>query len=138
MIESKFIQTFLALNNDEKRYLKKWISSDFVNKNDDISKLYKFIETRRTINSRTISKERIHEYLYPNTEFNDLRIRHLIWQANEIVEDFIVYYRIKQKKEKKELMLARFFTERDLPKIANQHIENGLLELEKSSFRNSN
>lgn len=138
MIESKFIQTFLALNNDEKRYLKKWISSDFVNKNDDISKLYKFIETRRTINSRTISKERIHEYLYPNTEFNDLRIRHLIWQANEIVEDFIVYYRIKQKKEKKELMLARFFAERDLPKIANQHIENGLLELEKSSIRNSN
>ncbi len=137
MINSKLIQSILALNNEEKRYLKRWILSDFVNKNEDISKLYKFIETRRAITERTVTKEKLHNYLYPNTEFNDLRIRHLIWQATDIVEDFIVYYLIQQKKEEKELLLANFYTERDLPRFANQHIENGLLLLENMKVRNA-
>lgn len=137
MINSKLIQSILVFNNEEKRYLKRWILSDFVNKNDDISKLYKFIETRRAITERTVTKEKLHDYLYPNTEFNDLRIRHLIWQATDIVEDFIVYYRIQQKKDEKELLLANFYTERDLPKFANQHIENGLLLLENMTVRNA-
>ncbi|MFN8282565.1 MAG: hypothetical protein U0U67_05085 [Chitinophagales bacterium] len=137
MLDSKFIQSFIALNNEEKRYFKKWILSDFVNKNNDIFRLHRFVETRRNISQKTVSKEKLHEYLYPNLPFNDLRIRHLIWQANEMIEDFIVYYRIQQKKEQRALLLAGFFSERDLPKIANQHIENGLLEMEKTSVRNA-
>lgn len=138
MIDSKFIKALMSLNNEEKRACKRWINCDFVNKNEDISNLYKFVETRRTINKNTISKEKAHEYLYPNTPYNDLRIRHLIWQANEILEDFIVYRNLMYNKEKKELVLAQFFSDRDLPKFSNQHIENGLLELEKTKIRNAN
>lgn len=138
MIDSKFIKAITSLNNEERRLLKKWINSEFVNKNTDISSLYKFVETRRNINQNAIKKEKAHEYLYPNTPFNDLRIRHLIWQANEILEDFIVYRNLRQSKEKKELILAQFFSDRDAPKFSNQHIDTGLLELEKTKIRNAN
>lgn len=66
MFGTKLIDIYSNLNLEEKRKLRKWISSDFVNKNEDILRFFEFIDSKKNVTERTVTKEKAHEYLYPN------------------------------------------------------------------------
>ena len=96
MYDSKLIRLFSMFSDEERRKLRKWIKSEFVNKNEDVVSFFEFIDTRSSLTERTVSKEKAHDYLYPNTPYHDLRIRHLLWMTTEIIENFIVYNSVVQ------------------------------------------
>ncbi len=137
MFESKLINLFSILSEEDKRKLRKWIKSDFVNKNVDIVAFFEYIDTRSSLSERTITKEKVHEYLYPNTPFHDLRIRHLLWMTTEIVENFIIYNSVAQQDSLKRQLLAQYYMENELYKFANQTIEEGIAMMEKTNLRNA-
>ena len=78
MFDSKLISIYLALDIEEKRKLRKWLNSDFVNQNEDILLLFKFIDSRKKLNEKSVTKLKLHNFLYPDAPYNDLRIRHLL------------------------------------------------------------
>ena len=57
MYETKLINIYSNLSLDEKRKLRKWISSDFVNKNEDISRFFEFIDSLKNITPTAVTKE---------------------------------------------------------------------------------
>lgn len=137
MYESKLIDIYTNLNLEEKRKLRKWVSSDFVNKNEDILRFFEFIDSKKNITERTVTKEKAHEYLYPNTKYHDLRIRHLIWMTTEILESFIVYIKMENELSMREQLLAKFYMEKDLYKHAQKSVETGIELMEKNDIKNA-
>jgi hypothetical protein len=137
MYETKLIDIYKHLNFDEKRKLRKWINSEFVNKNSDISTFFEFIDSRKNITPRTVTKEKAHEYLYPNTAYHDLRIRHLIWMTTDIFEEFIAYLSLENELSLKEELLSKFYMKNDLFKYAKKSIENGLEIMNKNKIKNA-
>ncbi len=131
MYDSKLITLISTFSDEDRRKLRKWIKSDFVNKNEDIVNFFEFIDSRSSLTERTITKEKAHDYLYPNTPYHDLRIRHLIWMTTEIVENFIVYRSVMQQTTLKKQYLAQYYTDKELYKFANQTIEEAITTLEK-------
>ncbi len=136
MYETKLIQLFLRLSAEEKRKLRKWITSGFVNKNEDIIRFFEFLDTRTVINENTVKKEKAHAYLYPKDKYKDLRIRHLIWMTTEIIENFVSYQTLQVQRSVKDQLLAQYYSEKELYKFANQCVEEGIASNEEISLRN--
>ncbi|MFN8261012.1 MAG: hypothetical protein U0X41_08785 [Chitinophagales bacterium] len=137
MHDSKLIHLFSIFSDEERRKLRKWVKSDFVNKNEDIIRFFEFIDTRSSLTERTVSKEKAHEYLYPGTPYHDLRIRHLLWMTTEIVESFIVYNSVTQQPSLNRQLLTQYYAEKELYKFAGQAVEEGVGEMEKMNLRNA-
>ncbi len=137
MQDSKLINLISMLSDEERRKLRKWIKSDFVNKNEDIIAFFEFIDTRSSLTMRTVSKEKAHDYLYPNTPYHDLRIRHLLWMTTEIVENFIIYNSVAQQPSLKMQLLAQYYTKNELYKFAHNSVEEGIAIMEKIKLRNA-
>lgn len=137
MQDSKLISLISMLSAEERRKLRKWIKSDFVNKNEDIIAFFEFIDTRSSLTEPTVSKEKAHEYLYPNTPYHDLRIRHLLWMTTEIVENFIIYNSVAQQPSLKMQLLSQYYTENELYKFAHNSVEEGIAMMEKIKLRNA-
>lgn len=137
MHESGIITLFSTLTNEDRRNLRKWIKSDFVNKNKDIVKFFEFIDSKNSFSARTISKEKAHEYIYPNAPYNDLRIRHLMWLTNDIIEEFIAYNSLQKNSMLKKQLLAQHYATHELFKLSNQAITENFALAEKSSLRNA-
>lgn len=131
MHDSKLIHLFSIFSDEERRKLRKWVKSDFVNKNEDIIRFFEFIDTRSSLTERTVSKEKAHEYLYPGTPYHDLRIRHLLWMTTEIVESFIVYNSVTQQPSLNRQLLTQYYAEKELYKFAGQAVEEGWVKWRK-------
>ncbi len=137
MFDSRLIQVFLSLNKEEKRKIRKWINNRFVNENDDISRFFEFIDSRKKITEKSVTKQKAHDYIYPNTPFNDLRIRHLLWLTTEIMEDFIVFTTSSKKLGLKERLLTDFYIQKGLYPFANSTIIETQQKIEKENIRNA-
>jgi hypothetical protein len=137
MFETKLIQTYISLNKEEKRKIKKWMSNQVVNENDDILRFFNFIVSRKKIDAKSITKQKAHAFLYPNKPFNDLRIRHLIWLTSELVESFIVFYAAENKIGLKEKLLTEFYIHKGLLPFANHIIDDAHQIIEVESLRNA-
>ncbi|MFN8282561.1 MAG: hypothetical protein U0U67_05065 [Chitinophagales bacterium] len=137
MFGTKLIDIYSNLNLEEKRKLRKWISSDFVNKNEDILRFFEFIDSKKNVTERTVTKEKAHEYLYPNKKYHDLRIRHLIWMTTEILESFIVYIKMENELSLREQLLSKFYMQKDLYKHAQKTVESGIELMAKNNIKNA-
>lgn len=136
MLDSKFISVYLSLNTDEKRKLRKCINSDFVNKNDDILSLFEFVESRKNINIKTMTKEKAYAYLYPNKRYNDLRMRHLIWMMTDIIESFVIQISFDKDKIIKDKFLSQFYINKGLQNYANKTLENAIGNVKSEQLKN--
>jgi hypothetical protein len=137
MFETKLIQTYISLNKEEKRKIKKWMSFQLVNENYDVFRLFNFIVSRKKIDAKSVTKLKVHQYLYPNKPFNDLRIRHLLWMTTELVESFIVSISTDLKIGLKEKLLADFYIHKGLFAHANHIIQDAHTMIENESLKNA-
>ncbi len=137
MYESKLTQIFIKFSLEEKRRIRKWIISDFVNKNQDITHLFKFLDSRTIINENTVTKEKAFAYVYGKSDFNDLKMRHLIWMATEVLESFIIYNNINSHVSLHQQILAGYYHDKQLYKYANQYLEDGIREIEGQKKNNT-
>lgn len=136
MYDSKLISIYLSLNIDEKRKLRKWINSEFVNKNDDVLSLFEFIDSRKSINAKTTTKEKAHAFLYPNKPFNDLRMRHLIWMTTDILELFVIQIGFEKEDVLKDAFLSKFYLNKGLHIYANKTLENAIDKVKNKPIKN--
>ena len=126
MLDSKLISIYLALNSEELRKIRKWMNSDFVNKNDDVLSFFKFVDSRKSINKKSITKQKAHDFLYPNMSYDDLRIRHLMWMTSEVMESFVIQISLDKEINLKERLLSKFYVDKGLFSFANKTIEEAI------------
>lgn len=114
--DGKFIFLLNTLNKNDLRRLKKFSNSDFVNKNLDVKQFLEYFFLQNAAENHILDKVAVHHFLYENHPYNDLRIRHLMSMATDILEDFLVYQTIQKKKILKEKILLNQYIEWNVEK----------------------
>lgn len=129
--ENKFIQVISVFTDEERRHFRRFINTDFVNKNRDVISFCEYILSRRKLTPRTVEKEKIYNHLYPGKPFNDLRIRHLIWMSGVLTERFIALRQL-EKNQKLQLELCMdYYIQKELFQYAETCTQE-LLQLASS------
>ena len=131
MQQSKLIKVFNSLEKKELRALKKWVQSPMHNEHKDVQRLFDFLFTRHVLNSKTLKKERAWKYVYPTQVYRDLRMRHLMSFALNVLEQFVSYKSVKKNIFLQQKSLAEQYVQKKLLKPAHQTIrkaENHLLK----------
>lgn len=103
--DNKLLYLFNQLNNKQINKFIIFSKSEFVNKNYDVSRVFEYFFKQNVIGNYTLDKNLLHQYIYNEKPYNDLRIRHLLSMATEIVENFIVYQNVIETKVYKEKIL---------------------------------
>lgn len=118
MENSKLIQIFIRLDKREKALLKKWVHSPMHNSHKEVTKLFDYLLSRRKITAQNITKEKIFAHISANKPYDDLRLRHVVSWAVQVLEQFVCF--LMQQKESKQFNLFRFYNKKQLKKYANQ------------------
>jgi hypothetical protein len=123
MYNSKLVQLYLCLNNQEKSQLKKWIKSPIHNSHEDVAKLLDILGSKRKVSPKTTDRKKSFRSLYGEEEYDDLRMRHVMGLAVVVVEEFVCFFMQKREAFSKGKNLIQFYRERKLDKFAQQHIQ---------------
>jgi len=91
MNNSKLYELYRTLDKRALRQLKKWVCSPIHNEHVLVEQLFVFISTRKSYTATTLKKERAWKYLCPNMDYNDLRMRHIMSNAYNVLVSFVRY-----------------------------------------------
>lgn len=157
MKNSKVYKLYQTLDRKALRKFKKWLYSPMHNEHVLVQQLFVFLNTRKSYTATTLSKERAWKYLSPKKKYNDLRMRHIMSNAYEVLASFVRYnlsenaiffqkkmfttYLLEQKLEKegeKGLVSAANFLKKDISKESyHQHqYELEVLKLKEITKQN--
>lgn len=127
MYKSKLVKYYNSLNSLELEKLRKWVNSPFHNKHAEVQKLFEFLFSRQSISILSTDKKRAFKYLYGKKAFDDLRLRHMMSLAVNVLEDFVRFSHAKSKYAS--LNLLYFCKEKKLKNLYVQNAKKILVSL---------
>ena len=136
MLGSKLVKVFLSLDKKELRQLRKWLQSPMHNEHQEVCKLFGFLMSRYNLNATTLKKERVWKYIYGDKEYKDLRMRHLMSFALEVLEEFVSYKSLKSNGFLQEKVRAEHYFNQKLIQPARQSIKKASNKLQKIQAQN--
>jgi hypothetical protein len=122
MKNSKLYKLYQTLDKKALRKFKKWLCSPIHNEHIFVEQLFIFINTRKSYTATTLSKERAWKYLYPNKDYNDLRMRHIMSNAYEVLVSFVRYNLSKNADFLQDKMFVSYLFEQKLEKQAHKQL----------------
>lgn len=108
MLDYAFIELLESLTRDEIRSLRKFIISPYFNRSQKVVKLYDIIiKFHPNFESPKLSKEELHKKISPELPFNEVTIRRLLYDLQQLISKFLK----QQYVERKEAETAIFTVE---------------------------
>lgn len=135
MYWSKLGQLYRSLKPSEIRQLKAWINSPFHNQNQDVIGLFEFLFSRRAVSEVSYQKERAFAYLYPDKTYNDLRMRHLLSLAYDVLIAFVRYNLSVSISSENDILLAADLHKRNLHAPSKAVLAQSRLVLQENPLR---
>lgn len=137
MLDSKFIQVYRTLDRLELRQLKKWINSPIHNNHESVTKLFAFLSSRYNLSDITLNKKRVFEQLFPKQNYDEDQLNHIISYSYKTLLEFLGYIRLIEDQKKIKKSQFEELKARQLPKIAQQVLQQRQKQLKKQSLRNA-
>ena len=138
MDDTKLITLLKQLNKYEHNKLKKFLTSPYFNKDEQIFGLYQFL--RKRIENGKIeqaTKEEAWKSILPKKSFNDVRFRKYFSDLLKLCEYFITQEVIENDEKLKQELLLRATVERKLDKLSRYHFIRSNKIQENSTIRDS-
>ncbi len=117
MKNSKLLALLHAFNAFEHLQLQKFIRSPFHNQHQDVIKLYEYLRHTPAQDDAALQRTTVFHHLYPNTEFNDLKLRHISSYLMKVMEDFMVWNEANNDKAYQQIQLTRAYRKRKVEKL---------------------
>ncbi len=115
MKSSKLIRVIRGLSKNEFRKFGDFIKSPFYNKNEKLSKLYDFLkDTNGEFEFASITKESLAEFVYPETKYDEQKIRTLVSDFIKMVEKFLVVIEEEKNSVFQKVYLVRALIDRNI------------------------
>jgi len=134
MIKSQLVELLRNFDKKEIRDCRKWLNSPYHNQRQDVIDLFEYFFSKKYINKdKKLSKEIVFSYLFPKEKYDDAKIRQTMYFLLKVVEDFMIYNRIKNEEIRNKVILAEIYREeKKLNKYASKSLDlaNNLLEKE--------
>lgn len=137
MYNSKLILLYKSLSFSEKSLFKKWVKSPVHNKHQDVIQLFDFIASKKLLTKRTVEKKVLFKFIYPNTSYSDLRLRHIMTLGVHQLENFVCFIKQKEDQFQQEKSLIKHYSDRNLEKFALLNINKSKIAQTKRVIRDS-
>ena len=122
------------LTKKEKTKLKQFLASPFFNKRADLQQLFLLLEK-----GKIIEKQAAFAKIYPNTPYNDAKMRLCMSLLFQQIEQFLLVndYLSENNDTQRANRLINIYVEKDLPKHTETAVKNAKIHLENMPLRNA-
>lgn len=114
MKKSRLSLVLYALTTKERKHFRKFLTSPFHNQRDEIRELYEILLVEEDTDE--LAKEHVWQKLNPGTPYKDARMRHIMSELLELVNDFLAWTSITSNPDRKQLEVSREYLSRGLDK----------------------
>lgn len=142
MYSSKLIKVLKSLSKAEKKQFSAWISSDFINTNENIKQFaFILLELSTSFNGQLLAealdKKKLFKKVFPKLRFNNLKINNLISDTYISLCDFLSYQNFQNSRQLARLCLMDELQQKELNEIVEQEAKKFEQEQQKLTIRNS-
>ncbi len=125
MHDSKLLALLKTIQEEDHTSLLDFFQSPYFNKNEKIIKLVKhLLQFSPDYQSEKLSKEFCYQLLYPETAFEDARIRRLMSKTLKLLEQFITYHQLKKEEVVQHQLMANYCIDNDLEVFFKSQIQS--------------
>lgn len=137
MNNSVLFQVFSSLSSKEIREMGLFIQSPYINRRDEVSRLYDFFVKNSSISEGALRKEKAWKYIFPNKAYNDKEMRYAMSFLLKALRQFLVYKEVDEDKAQSQVLLCRSLRHRRLNKLFEKEVKKTLEWQENQPFRNT-
>ena len=139
MQSSKLFTLLRGITPSELHWLYKFLKSPFHNSNEQVLALFLYTKKHYPqLDSPKLSKEAIHDALFPKQKFSPQRIRKLMHKLSVSIEDFMVARHLQKNQQERKKILTQAFGQRNLHGLFEKSSKEIMIDLEKVPYRNTN
>ncbi|BDS14911.1 hypothetical protein [Aureispira anguillae] len=139
MTKSKFVAIFYSLTPNEKVSFRKWIASPFFNKKKSIIRLLDhFYSIDLKKDRHLLHRTSIHNAVLDSQPFNMAKLRHLMSELTQLLEQFLVHQYRQSQTLQFQLDLSNIYKQRRLMHLSQQSMNKVYQLHKKQPFRDIN
>ena len=134
MKSSKLIRILRGLSKTEFKKFGDFLKSPYYNKSEKVIQLYDFLKDNYSeYEVDNITKESIAEYVYPETEYDEQKIRTLVSDFIKLIEKFLIVIEDEKNEVYQKLQLIRALNDRNISQSFSMVLKEAL-EMQKTEF----
>lgn len=138
MTNNRIIQILRVFNKKEVRAFRKWVASPAHNQREDVILLYDFLfEKERFHSDLEITKKNIFKAVYQSNNYDDAKMRQLVFFAIKPLESFLAYTEYLANPTRQKIDLATAYQKRKQFKLLKKTLQSIQKENEKAPHQNS-
>lgn len=136
MQATKLLALLKSLEKSEFRRFYKFVQSPYFNANQYVVGLYEYLRPYYPeFTSAKLEKEKVFAHLFPGETYMDTKMRNLISDLKQVVEEYLVVLELKMDKFRKRKILKDAYNRKNLYDFFLKATEELMTELEKNSMR---
>jgi hypothetical protein len=136
MINTKFYELYILLKDSEIKFFRNFILSEIKMKNKNVLALFEYLFSRKYLNENNLARKKVYKYVFEDSVYDDLKMRHLLSEAVETMEYYFSYRKFNISTIQQDIYLIESLIERNSLDLAHKNINNTSVLLEKQLFRN--
>ncbi len=136
MLEHKIFKLIKVLHSRELTTVEKYLSSPTISANSDCVKLFAQIcKFHPEMDNPKLTKERLYGKLYGRQPYNDGKMRKLMTQLTQLIEEYLLHQELKKSEGLRARLLAKALGDRNGFELFLEAVESRLRELNKQLDR---
>ncbi|MEZ4851210.1 MAG: hypothetical protein R3B93_21870 [Bacteroidia bacterium] len=136
MKDSKLLQLFRTVKQEELRWLAKWVRSPYFNVNKQVVKLFDYLRKYGSdYHSPKLEKEKVFAHIFPGKPFDDNKLRYIMFCLTEQIEEFLMFELLKKDTFQRQRLLYSALGERDLYELFDRKKTEITEQLENDAFK---
>ncbi|MBK9014137.1 MAG: hypothetical protein IPM82_08605 [Saprospiraceae bacterium] len=136
MLEHKIFKLIKVLHSRELTSVEKYLSSPPISANSDCVKLFALIcKFHPEMDNPKLTKERLYGKLYGRQPYNDGKMRKLMTQLTQLIEEYLLHQELKKSEGLRTRLLAKALGDRNGFELFLDAVESRLRELNKQLDR---
>ncbi|MBI1226943.1 MAG: hypothetical protein GC192_17055 [Bacteroidetes bacterium] len=139
MLEFKVIRLIQALLSKELSTVERYLFSPNVSSNDECARLFiQICKFHPNFDNPKLTKERLFAKLFGKQPYNDGKMRKLMTQLTQAIEQYLMETELKKSEELQTKLLAKALSGRDSYKLFSEVVQSRLKVLDKGMDRGRN
>lgn len=138
MLDYAFIKILESLNRDELKQFRRFLLSPYFNRSKKVIKLFDNLTKHHpNYDITSLTKESLHKKVSPDLEYNDVTMRRLLYDLQNLAERFIKQRNFESKQIESNTFLIEDLVKRGAEKMLNKNYKNTVNKIDNAVSLNS-
>jgi len=133
MQKSILFEIIADFDQKEYKYIRNWLRSPIHNKRKDVSKLFDLLIKPK---NKHATKKELYSFIYPKTEYNDARMRQVMFFLQKELENYLIYQAVQEDELFSVRTLAHVYQKKKLAKPFVKTMKKANRALKQYPYRN--